>query len=139
MTAILFKTATLFAATATLAAGTVLLTAPTAGARTTAAASNACYDGAWTYRKGAGYGVLPINGGVYRTTSRCADINIKADQATSLELCYSNPSDTRTTCKDYVTAKAGQWKVMGTNFKDGTRFWFNVAAIDTLKTGSIAA
>ncbi|MER5889453.1 hypothetical protein ABT160_36990 [Streptomyces sp. NPDC001941] len=129
-------------ATLSVAPASATTTGPAQALRTpTAGAAASCYGGAWSYRKGKGWGVIPTSGNdYYRTTSRCTDINVKPDQDETLELCYENSAHA-ITCKNPVRLKAGQWKVLGTDFKDGTAFWFNfdLGVVDKVRTGSIAA
>ncbi|GAU70705.1 hypothetical protein SSP35_22_00080 [Streptomyces sp. NBRC 110611] len=103
---------------------------------TAAAAAGACLRGAWKY-DGTKY--APMGTGYYVTTDRCADIQVKADRDTRVKLCYLKDRDpNKETCNRMVTAKAGQWKVLGRDFRDGVYFYLDFVNSNAHKTGLVA-
>ncbi|MEU2391384.1 hypothetical protein [Streptomyces sp. NPDC007369] len=123
-------------------AGVLLLGGATAATATTTTASAAasCTGGAWKYDKPSGLGYAPAGSGYYVTTNRCADIQVKPDQDTDMQLCYlknRNPNDE--VCKSRVSVKTGRWTVLGTGFNDGVYFYFKFPNKGAHKTGLVAA
>ncbi len=116
------------------AIGGSLMLAPTAQA-----AATSCYGSAKSYSKPAGDRWYPANGtGRLTTTSNCADINIKPNQTTQIAVCFY-PSSGGSQCQpSFKTAPAGQWTVVATDVRDGTRFIFDFAGT-AAKSGVWAA
>ncbi|MEU1597073.1 hypothetical protein ABZ468_30530 [Streptomyces sp. NPDC005708] len=90
------------------------------------AAATSCYGSAKSYSKPAGDRWVPNNGqSRLTTTSNCNDINIKPNTTTSVAVCFY-PSSGAAYCQSaFKTAPAGQWTVVATDVKDGTRFVFD--------------
>jgi hypothetical protein len=104
------------------------------------AAAASCLGGAWKYTKASGEIYAPPGAAYYRTTSRCADIQVKPDQVTVLRLCYlKNHDPGQPVCKGWVDVYTGRWTVLGTDFKDGVEFWFEFSNVNARKTGLVAA
>ncbi|MCF3102134.1 hypothetical protein IPZ58_11115 [Streptomyces roseoverticillatus] len=104
------------------------------------AAAASCIGGAWKYDKPAGWGYAPTGSGYYVTTNRCADIQVKPDDDTQIELCYlKNHNPGQEVCKGRVTVKSGRWTILGTGFDDGAYFYFKFANTAAHKTGLVAA
>ncbi|MGK5545503.1 hypothetical protein ACSNOH_12325 [Streptomyces sp. URMC 127] len=123
---------------APLVVGAPASAAPAAHAPAAAAAS--CIGGAWKYDKPAGWSYAPTGSGYYVTTSRCADIQVKPDNATVIQLCYlKNHDPSKTTCKGQVTVQPGKWTVLGTDFNDNVYFYFRFTNASVQKTGLVAA
>ncbi|MFJ5901667.1 hypothetical protein ACIQFZ_41425 [Streptomyces sp. NPDC093064] len=113
--------------------GSTLALAPSAQAQPSAATS--CYGSAKSYSKPSGDRWYPNNGQTRLTTpGNCNDINIKPNQTTSIAVCFY-PSSGGTECqKSFKTAPAGQWTVVATDVKPGTRFIFDFGST-TANTG----
>ncbi|GHB76340.1 hypothetical protein GCM10010377_78410 [Streptomyces viridiviolaceus] len=101
--------------------GSTLVVAPT-----TQAAVTSCYGSAKSYTKPADVRWYPSTGRL-TTTSNCADINIKPNQSAYVEVCFY-PTSGGSTCNSYKYAPAGQWTVVATDVRDGTRFQFHFAS-----------
>jgi hypothetical protein len=124
----------LLAMTATM--GVTQASAGTSGS----AAVASCISGAWKYDKPSGLGYAPAGAGYYVTTDRCADIQVKPDNATLMTLCWlKDRNDTDSdVCKDEVDVRPGKWTILGTGFRDGTYFYFKFANKGAHKTGLVA-
>jgi hypothetical protein len=116
--------------------GGALAVAPAASANESGALS--CYGSARSYSKPAGNRWYPQGGPYLTATSNCNDINIKPNATTSIAVCFL-PSSGGTSCQSsFKTAPAGQWTVVATDVRDGTRFYFDFGST-TANSGVWAA
>ncbi|MFG2563454.1 hypothetical protein [Streptomyces sp. NPDC048496] len=126
---------TLLAACSAL--GLIMATSPAASANPQAqpSAATSCYGSAKSYSKPSGDRWYPNNGQTRLTTpGNCNDINIKPNQTTSIAVCFY-PSSGGSQCQaSFKTAPAGQWTVVATDVKPGTRFIFDFGST-TANTG----
>ncbi|WP_030671752.1 hypothetical protein [Streptomyces sp. NRRL B-1347] len=127
--------------TSAVALGAGLIITPAAVATPEAESPAAsCLGGAWKYDKAPGQSFVPPGSAFYRTTNRCADIQVKASNSTVIQLCYLKNHDLeQRVCKGEVTAPGGSWKILGTDFKDGVEFWLRFGNVSARKTGLVAA
>ncbi|MEU6160617.1 hypothetical protein [Streptomyces sp. NPDC047130] len=116
-------TACLFSA---VLVGGALAVAPAASAASAGEfGALSCYGSAKSYSKPAGNRWYPQGGAYLTTTGNCSDINIKPNTTTSIAVCFL-PSSGGTSCQSsFKTAPAGQWTVVATDVRDGTRFYFD--------------
>ncbi|MEV4628204.1 hypothetical protein AB0J90_18185 [Micromonospora sp. NPDC049523] len=101
---------------------------PLAVAPTTPALAAGCYDGSvWAGGTASDANTFdPSRTGYYTTTSRCNDINFlpvstSGDSAywdVFIRVCWVNLG----TCNSWKSPDAGEWTVIASNVKDGTRF-----------------
>ncbi|MFI9311087.1 hypothetical protein [Streptomyces triculaminicus] len=110
-----------------LAAGTLMGSASVASAADASPQRSeqikSCFDHAHTYYKESG-GYLSGEG---KTTSNCANINIKPKTTRDVMVCFF-PKSSDPFCQDhYTTAKANEWTSVALDVRDGSdfRFWFN--------------
>lgn len=104
---------------------TTAATAGTAGAATQGeVVAQSCYGNAWSYSKPSGTPFSPTNT-TYLTTANCADINIKTNTDRKVKVCFYAGGGGLNYCQpDYKSTKAGEWKVIASDVKDGTKFRF---------------
>ncbi|MEU8546151.1 hypothetical protein AB0C81_03915 [Streptomyces roseoverticillatus] len=131
-------------AAAALLSAPLIVSSPASAASPPRSAANvaaaSCTGGAWKYDKPAGWGYAPTGSGYYVTTNRCADIQVKPDNDTQIQLCYlKNHDPSQETCKGWVTVTTGRWTVLGTGFNDGAYFYFKFTNTNAHKTGLVAA
>jgi hypothetical protein len=112
-----------------LTAGVLTGGATAAGAAETGSRGSArvlaCYDSASYYLKPAGGTYYPPGGEPnLRTTSACADINIKPNTNRYVRLCLMR-SGTPQCQTDFTYAAAGSWTVVEEIVPNGTEFWFD--------------
>ncbi|MEU5693072.1 hypothetical protein [Actinosynnema sp. NPDC020468] len=105
-----------------LVASAALLATPAAQAEPSSAALPACYDHAHNYSKPSGEQYYPATG-YLTTTSYCGDINIRPTSTRHVAVCFK-PSSGAEYCNSYKSASGGQWTVVASDVKDGTRFYF---------------
>ncbi|MDF3147075.1 MULTISPECIES: hypothetical protein [unclassified Streptomyces] len=121
--------------------GLIATTAGTAGAVTRGdVVAQSCYGSADDYTKASGTQIYPNYPTFFylKTSSNCADINIKTDTNRYVKVCFLT-SGGGTSCQtDYKLATAGNWRVIATNVKDGTEFQFHFRS-DAKSTGHWAA
>ncbi|MFD5315710.1 hypothetical protein [Streptomyces sp. NPDC127098] len=129
---------------AAVASGLLLTFGGLSGAATAADAdtrgdvgAQACYDVINSYIKPAGQSYYPYGGPDLGTTSRCNDINILPNTSGYIAVCFK-PSSGPQYCNGYRWAPAGQWTVVATDVRDGTRFYFAFAS-SARSTGGWAA
>ncbi|QDQ15729.1 hypothetical protein [Streptomyces spectabilis] len=125
-----------------IALGGGLIITPAAIATPEAGSPSAasCLGDAWKYDKAPGEIDAPPGAAYYRTTNRCADIQVKPSDGTVLKLCYlKNHDQNQVVCKDEVNVPGGRWKILGTDFKDGVEFWLRFSNTGAHKTGLVAA
>ncbi|MDQ0715697.1 hypothetical protein QFZ55_005149 [Streptomyces luteogriseus] len=105
-------------------AGLVGSTTVAAGAVTQGeVTAQSCYQD-WTYDKPAGTRFMPEKY-LYITTSNCADINIKTGTNRTVRVCFYASGGGLNYCQSsYKTTTAGEWKVIASDVKDGTKFRF---------------
>jgi len=120
--------AVLLLAVTTLTAGAVLNAAPADAAT--------CYGGATSVEKEV-YKVRMPTSGTYKTGSACSDINLKLTYQGHVGLyvrvCFASAG-----CQSsykYVGRHAG-WKVIATDVKDGTKYYFQFYESDDSKYAS---
>ncbi|MFI6080233.1 hypothetical protein ACIBBB_04475 [Streptomyces sp. NPDC051217] len=103
---------------------TALASTALIGSASTASAAT-CYGSAHSYSKPADSTFLPnIGNGHFRTTSNCADINIKTNADRYIRVCFV-PSSGGTQCQDdFKLARRGVWTVIATDVRDATKFAF---------------
>jgi hypothetical protein len=108
-----------------LAFATTLAGAGLIGSASTAGAAS-CYGSAHSYNKPANSSFLPnIVYGHLKSTSNCADINIKPNAPRYVRVCFV-PSNGDTYCQDgYTLAPADEWTEIATDVEDGTKFAFH--------------
>ncbi|MET9552341.1 hypothetical protein [Streptomyces sp. NPDC006645] len=109
------------------------------GAVAPSASAATCYGSAHSYSKPANSTFLPnIGNGHFRTTSNCADINVKTNADRYIKVCFA-PSSGDTQCQDdFKLARRGVWTVIATDVKDATKFAFHFEATG-VSTGYWAA
>ncbi|MGW5867080.1 hypothetical protein ACWFRJ_33495 [Streptomyces sp. NPDC055239] len=128
------------AATVLLGASLLAVSPAAASPGREPAAAASCLGGAWKYDKVSGEIDAPPGTLYYRTTSRCADIQVKPSNGTVLKLCYlKNHDQNQMVCKSEVNAPGGRWTILGTDFKDGVEFWLRFSNAGAHKTGLVAA
>jgi hypothetical protein len=118
-----------FVAGALVAVSTVM-----AGSSTAASAApdgdvgiQSCYGDAFPYYKAAGDYDHPDNN-YSKTTTSCADINIKVDtpSITYVRVCFYNRDTGYPSCQAaYTAVTAGRWTTIATNVKDNALYFFN--------------
>ncbi|NBM16647.1 hypothetical protein [Streptomyces sp. GC420] len=109
------KTLTSAVAALGLAGSALVITAPTAGAAPSAVQS--CYGGAVSYSTTVGY--WPTGSGYARTSSACADINVKPSRTVQVATCFRSTG----ACNAWRTISGGTWGVAATNVQDGTDYF----------------
>ncbi|QCX81718.1 hypothetical protein C9F11_40690 [Streptomyces sp. YIM 121038] len=126
--------------TGLIALGAGLITPAAVATPEHRAPAASCLGGAWRYDKAPGEIDAPPGAAYYRTTNRCADIQVKPSNGTVLKLCYlKNHDENQVVCKDEVNVPGGSWKILGTDFKDGVEFWLRFSNAGARKTGLVAA
>lgn len=120
------------AALAAPAAAAPAGTAPTTGSVTNAGGdvtAQTCYGDAVSYSTDA-YFRWPAYPYEAMATSSCRDVNIKANRAMKVQVCYDNG-----TCRGWVWAPLGTWTVIASGVPDGTYFYLQV---DRYSNGLVA-
>ncbi|MEV5240382.1 hypothetical protein AB0K89_14950 [Streptomyces cinnamoneus] len=107
-----------------LAAGSLMGSASVAGAADASPQRSeqikSCFDHAHTYYKESG----AYYSGMGKTTSDCANINIKPKTTRDVKVCFY-PKNEANFCQDrYTTAKANEWTSIAFNVLDGSEFTF---------------
>ncbi|MFD9099024.1 hypothetical protein [Streptomyces collinus] len=113
------KTLTSAVAALGLAGSVLVITEPTAAAAPSAAQS--CYGGAVSYSTTVGY--WPTGSAYARTSSACADINVKPNTTITVATCWKSGG-----CNAWRTISGGTWGVAATDVKDGTDYFLIFAA-----------
>ncbi|MDF3147074.1 MULTISPECIES: hypothetical protein [unclassified Streptomyces] len=119
------------AVTGVFAGGSLIgSTATTAGAATEGeVVAQSCYGNAWGYSKPEGANFQPSSGALYFATDNCADINIKTNTSRKVKVCFYASGGGLDYCQSaYKTTTAGEWKVIASDVKDGTKFKFQFAS-----------
>ncbi|MFK4144949.1 hypothetical protein [Streptomyces sp. NPDC004065] len=109
------KTLTTAVAVLGLAGSALVITTPNAGAAPSTAQS--CYGGAVNYSTTVGY--WPTGSGYARTSSACADINVKPKKTVQVATCFKKTD----TCNSWRTISGGKWGVAASKVKDGTEYF----------------
>ncbi|MFD9423741.1 MULTISPECIES: hypothetical protein [unclassified Streptomyces] len=92
-----------------------------------------CYGGAKSYSKAAGRHTTAV----FKTSTRCADIDIKTNTTRSVKVCFKLSSGSFDCQSSYKSATANAWKVIATDIQDNQEFVFYFES--TAATGSYAA
>ncbi|MGA5143402.1 hypothetical protein [Streptomyces azureus] len=128
------------AMTGALIGGGLLGTSSAGAATQGEVVAQSCYGNARGYTKASGTHIYPNypTANYLKTTSSCADINIKTDTDRYVKVCFLDMSGGKECQADYKLAKAGSWKVVATNVKDNTEYQFYFRS-DAKSTGHYAA
>ncbi|MCL6286687.1 hypothetical protein PV689_05395 [Streptomyces sp. ATCC51928] len=128
------------AMTGALIGGGLLATGSATAATPGEVVAQSCYGNAKTYTKAAGTQIYPNypTFNYLKTTSSCADINIKTGTDRYVKVCFLPQSGGRSCQADYKLAKAGSWKVIATNVKDKTQYQFHFRS-EAKSSGSYAS
>jgi len=101
-----------------IAAAGLISAAPTASAAT-------CYEGRVVFNKDAGDYYLPDSPTFYKTTNRCADINISTNMSRDIKVCFYKSDYSLNYCQaNYTTTTASQYTVIASDVNDGVLFRF---------------
>lgn len=97
---------------------------------TTPAAAATCYGSAKNYVSTAGGSVHPKGSDFFKTTSNCADINIRVNgfgTPKKVKVCFYHSNNTLNYCQSsYSTYYPGDsWWEIATDVKDGVKFRFS--------------
>ncbi|GHE73760.1 hypothetical protein [Streptomyces capitiformicae] len=80
-----------------------------------------CYDGASSFSKASGRHTTSV----FRTSTRCNDINIKMSSGGRyVKVCFKLSSGSFDCQSDYKWAPSGSWKVIATDVRDFQEFVF---------------
>ncbi|WP_372350814.1 hypothetical protein [Streptomyces sp. KL116D] len=110
-------------ASAGVSDGGVRVTGVSGSAATAKAAS--CYGDHVVYHKDSGDYYLPDTPAFYKTTSRCADINIDSGMSRDVKVCFYKSDYSLNYCQaNYTTTTASTWVVVASDVKDGVLFRF---------------
>ncbi|MFC9246643.1 hypothetical protein ACFT7S_22425 [Streptomyces sp. NPDC057136] len=93
-----------------------------------------CYDGAGSYSKADGRHTTSV----FKTSTRCADINIKTSTNRYVMVCFKLSSGSFDCQDSYKYTTGGSWKVIATDVRDSQEFVFYFQTTG-LATGSYAA
>lgn len=128
------------AMTGALIGGGLLATGSATAATSGETVAQSCYGNAKTYTKAAGTQIYPNYPTFFylKTTSSCADINIKTNTNRYVKVCFLVTGGGRNCQAEYKLTTAGSWKVIAANVKDNTQYQFHFRS-DAKSTGSYAA
>ncbi|MGP4044901.1 hypothetical protein [Streptomyces sp. 2A115] len=128
------------AMTGALIGGGLLGTSSAGAATQGEAVAQSCYGNARDYTKSAGTHIYPNfpTFNYLKTTSSCADINIKTDTNRYVKVCFLLSGGGKECQADYKLATAGSWKAVATNVRDNTQYQFYFRS-DVESTGHHAA
>ncbi|WP_328499679.1 hypothetical protein OG828_48825 [Streptomyces sp. NBC_00457] len=108
-------------------------------AATSAGAATTCLGGAVTFTKPDGEYYQPSSPTVYKTTSRCADINLRLNTGKSVKVCFYKSDYTLNYCQsNYTQVPWDNWTVVASDVNDGTLFRFRYLS-DLSSTNAKAA
>ncbi|WP_174887139.1 hypothetical protein [Streptomyces abyssomicinicus] len=95
---------------------------------TTPAAAATCYGGAKQFVSTGNIYIAPTGTTPPKTTSNCADINIKPTgygPMGRVKVCFYYSDNTLNYCQaSWTSGYAGQWNEVATDVKDGVKFRF---------------
>lgn len=92
------------------------------------ASAAGCYDSAVSFAHVPGEHRSPSGGGKFTATSACNDINLRTGSSIGVKVCFYPRSGKNYCQTEWTSARAGQWTVVATDVRPGTKFeldWYH--------------